>query len=293
MLNVWKKCLITTALFAAIIGPTAVGVLNAPRLQAQSSASGATRPPEFEVASIKANNSGEQRTSMRALPGRIEGTNRTLKLLIQNAYRLQDFQIVGGPGWLNSARFDISAKADGAVTQAEVALMLRKLLADRFKLISHTETREMALYALARSRTDGSVGAQLRASNADCLGERSSPRRPQSSPSPGQAPECGFRESAGNMMARGIDLDAFAAELAAYASRPVVDKTALIGKFDLTLNWTPEQSAPPDGSGSPPADPNQPSIFTALQEQLGLKLESTRGPVDVLVIDSAEKPSDN
>jgi uncharacterized protein (TIGR03435 family) len=258
----------------------------------------ATTGPRFEVASVKANHSGDRRTSMRVLPGgRIEATNRTLRLLIKNAYQLQDVQIAGGPDWLDDARFDISAKAEGNPTQVEIQLMLRTLLVERFKLATHTEPRELQIYSLGLVRSGGTLGPQLRASETGCLDRlpNAPPLKPSEPPPADQAPRCGFREGIGTMVARGVTMAQLAEDLTGYVSRPVLDRTGLRGTFDLTLNWTPDQVPPPGepSTVSPSVDLNVPSIFTAVREQLGLKLESTKGPVDVLVINRAEKPMED
>jgi uncharacterized protein (TIGR03435 family) len=256
-------------------------------------------PRGFETASIKINNSGQLRTDARVFPsGRVELTNRTLKVLIQTAYLIQDFQIAGGPDWLNQTRFDIAATAGGAVTQAELQLMLRGLLTDRFKLAVHTAPREMPIYALTRRTTDGSLGAQLRASDLDCVARRLAP--PQQGPPPAQARPCGFDVAGGSVIARGFPLSRLADSLSTMLRRTVVDRTGLSGTFDFDLTWAPDQMpqqaqqlSPPGRSDLPPVDPGGPSIFTAIQEQLGLKLESTRGAVDVLVVDRAELPTED
>ena len=238
----------------------------------------------FEAASIKTNNSGDARTSMRILPGgHIEARNRTLKLLIQAAYALQDFQIIGGPGWLNSARFDMTTRgADRPITQDDLRAMLRTLLADRFKLAVHHETREFSIYALKMDKPDGRLGPAIRRPDADCfIGRGAPPPQPQAGDSRPLA--CGFTESSGDLAARGVDMPSLAIELTEYTDRAVVDQTGLTGHFNLSLKWAPGATA----------DANLPSIFTAVREQLGLKLESTKGPVDVIVIDRAEKPSED
>jgi len=223
--------------------------------------------PAFEAASVKTNLSGERATSMRSLAGgRVEAKNRTLKLIIQNAFELQDFQIVGGPDWIAAARFDLSATANRDVTPAERGAMMRALLADRFKLVAHTERRESPIYALRLARPDGRLGPALKMAAAEARG--------------------GFRESDGSLTSERTSMERLAKELTSYAGRPVVDETGLAGEWALTLMWAPEASA---GGG----DQNLASIFTAMREQLGLKLDATRGAVEMLVIDRAEKPTED
>jgi len=256
------------------------------------------KPPAFEVASVKPNTSGDGRVLMTPQPGgRLNLVNVPLRLMIRYAYRVQDFQVVGGPDWLSTARFDVVAKAEGGnPSQEDLQLMLRSLLADRFKLVVRPDTREMPTYSLVPARADGKTAAQLRKSDANC-GPATAPGAP---PAPGQLPSCGSMLGFGNLKARGSTMAALASTLSTFAGRIVVDRTGLAGGYDVDLNWTPDQIPRPAGGGDQPVqvngvtiDPNGPSLFTALQEQLGLKLESARGPVDVLVVERAEKPAED
>jgi uncharacterized protein (TIGR03435 family) len=269
--------------------------------------------PQFEVASIKANKSGDGRVMLGFQPGgRFNATNVTLRLLIRNAYQLQDFQIVGGPSWMTDDHFDIVAKAeDGAIggpppaqgQPSAIQLMMRSLLAERFKLVVHEENREMPIYALILAKSDGKFGPQLKKSDADCAalaGARGrGPAGPPPTPTPGAPPPpCSIRIGPGSLLAGGQTMTQFASSLGMFAGRIVVDKTGLAGGYDFTLNWTPDQAAnrppgAPPGPDGAPVDPNGPSLFTAVQEQLGLKLDSQRGPVKVLVIDRVERPTEN
>jgi uncharacterized protein (TIGR03435 family) len=265
--------------------------------------------PAFEVASVKPNKSGDGRVLLGVQPGgRFTATNVTLRMLIRNAYQLQDFQIAGGPGWLNDDHFDIVAKAPdgtppplppGSGQPSLIQLMMRALLADRFKLALHDETREMPIYALVLARNDGKLGSQLQQSTADCSPGRGARGNAPSGPPPdfaaGTRPTCGIRIGPGQMAGGGFPLAQLANTLAQFVQRVVVDRTGLTGNFDFDLSWTPDQlpqgQPPPGAPPLPPIDPNGPSIFTAVQEQLGLKLESTKGPVNVMVIDRAEPPT--
>jgi uncharacterized protein (TIGR03435 family) len=268
----------------------------------------------FEVASIKPNNSGDGRVFARTQPGRMSMTNVTLKLLIRQAYQLQDFQIVGGPAWMASDHFDVIAKmpegfqptpgppAPGA-GPGPLQLMLRALLADRFKLTVHNETKESPIYALIVARSDGRLGPQLKKSETDCAamfaagrGRGRGPMPPPGPPQPGESIPCGMRIGPGNLVMGGSPLSQFANSLGMFSGRIVLDRTGLTGNYDINLTWTPDQMPRPAGDGPPPqingvaVDPNGPSLFTAVQEQLGLKLDSQRGPVETLVVDRAEKP---
>jgi len=191
-----------------------------------------------------------------------------------DAYELEPYQIIGGPKWMDSDRYDIAAKAEGEGTpaKAQVRLMLQALLADRFRLRVHRETREMLVYMLVI----GKGGPKLKES---ATGSQSS----FSLSSGGPLTE--ITVSRGSMEQLAIHLSS------AGIGRPVLDRTGLTGSYDYKLRWTSGMSAAPDGT---PADAGgQPSIFTAIQEQLGLKLESGKGPTELVVIDNVEKPSEN
>jgi uncharacterized protein (TIGR03435 family) len=245
--------------------------------------------PAFEVASVKPNKSGERGSRLGMSPnGRMTATNVSLKQLITNAYNLRDFQITGGPDWLDVDRFDVAATVGHAVVPTpggppqELFQMLKNLLADRFKLVTHTQTKDVPIYQLILARPDGRLGPKLRAAEVDCAALMARGGPPPPVPA-GEMPPCGTRFSNGHLNVRG---GTFAQVGRTFASVPgverlVVDKTGLVGSFDFDLDFTQD----------PGADATAPSFFTALQEQLGLKLESTRGPVDVLVIDRAEQPS--
>jgi bla regulator protein blaR1 len=274
--------------------------------------------PQFEVASIKPNKSAENRVMLGIQPGgRFTATNVTLRMLIRNAYQLQEFQITGGPSWIADDRFDIVAKAEsgdgiGDPFRAEPngqpsrgQLMIRALLAERFKLVVHNEDKEMPIYALVLARSDGKLGPKLKVSETDCAAMMAAARGrgrglmpPPGPPQAGAPMQCGIRIGPGNMAVGGSPMTQIATSLAMFAGRIVVDKTGLAGNYDFTLSWTPDQmpgagQRPPGAPEPPPIDPNGPSLFTAVQEQLGLKLDSQRGPVAMLVIDRAERPTEN
>lgn len=283
----------------------------------------------FEVASIKPNNSGSGAVGIGMRPGGFfTATNVPLKLLIRQAYRLQDFQILGGPSWINTDRFDIEARAEaGAIppptgppdpTQPNpMALMLESMLQERFQLKVHRETRELPIYTLVVAR-DGSKMKLSADQNPQRGAVPSPPLGPPPPPpglagprgepgfggrgGPGTMPPGSMRIGRGNLVANTASMGSLINMLSQQVGRPVLDETGLTGMFDIELQWTPEGGAPgPFGAGGPggpevappAADASGPSIFTAIQEQLGLRLESTRGPVEVIVIDSVEKPSEN
>ena len=298
-----KRCR-TAALVASIAGGAALAA-QAPQPPAD--------PPAFEVASIKPNNSGDGRIMMQNQPGRYIATNVTLRLLIRNAYQLQDFQIIGGPSWLASDHFDINAKVPdefrAMAPQAPgsgpgpLQLMIRALLVERFKLVVHNETKDSPIYALILARADAKLGPGLKKSNVDCAALFAAGRARGGAmpppPQPGERMQCGMRIGPGNLMGGGALMPQFANTLGMFAGRIVVDRTGLEGAYDVDLTWTPDQMAQrPPGAPDPQfngvaVDPNGPSLFTAVQEQLGLKLDSQRGPVEIVVIDRAEKPVEN
>jgi uncharacterized protein (TIGR03435 family) len=237
--------------------------------------------PAFEVASIKRNNGASRAISCCGGPGRLAGTNVTLGMLINIAYKVQDFQVVGAPGWVNSDRYDIEAKASDAGAQGGTGIiqgaMLQSLLEDRFKLVVRRETKELPIYELTVAKS----GSKLKAGACTA-------RDPNAPPSRQQPSDCGFSVMDNNMIrATQIDMERFIPMLTFWVKRTVVDRTGFKGTFDVDLKWNPDEA-----TANPTTD-TAPSIFTALQEQLGLKLESARGPVEVLVIDSVSKPSEN
>jgi uncharacterized protein (TIGR03435 family) len=172
--------------------------------------------------------------------------------------------------------------------------MIRALLAERFKLTVHNETKDLPIYALVMARSDGRLGPELHRSETDCAALMAAGRgrgAPPAPPQPGAPMPCGVRIGPGNLAAGGAALSQVASSLSMFVGRVVLDRTGLTGAFDINLTWTPDQMPQrPPGAPDLPIDPNGPSIFTAVQEQLGLKLDSARGPVEMLVIDRAEHP---
>ena len=218
--------------------------------------------PTFEVASVRLNTSGESGGSIDRQGNQIVIRNRPLRDIILNAYRLQRYQLVGGFDWINTTRFDVIAKEPEGVPGNP--RMMQALLVDRFKLRVHNETRQMPIYALVQG-TDKRLSPQLQVAPPD------SKRSGNAVPGPIRFRAYSTADLAGN--------------LSNWAGRLVVDRTGLMDRYDGDLSWTPDD-APPGV-----ADPNAPSLFTAVEEQLGLKLQSATGPVEVLVIDSVERPT--
>jgi len=259
----------------------------------------AQAPPSFDSASVKLNTSGDWRKSIGPAPGgRFLATNNTLRDLLPFAFGLPQstggFRIVGGPKWIDEDRFDVVAKVDGTWTPQQMSDMLRALLADRFALVAHRETREMPTYALIVA----SPNPHLRRSEIDqaaCDARRAAIQRRELVPPvpPGSTPVCPTgRTVPGSITAVGWSLETLAATLSPSVGRVIADRSQLAGLFDFDLSWTPDQPIRVLDDVPPiTIDPNGTSIFTALQEQLGLKLESARGPVDVVVIDSVRRPN--
>jgi uncharacterized protein (TIGR03435 family) len=232
----------------------------------------------FEVASIKPSppSSPDRPISGVQTPGggRLNTLSTSLRLLIIFAYDVKDFQISGGPGWANSESYDIVAKADGNATRPQLRLMLQALLKDRFKLTLRHETKDAPVYELVVAKG----GSKIQEATA-------SDRQRMAMTGPGK------------IIALKTSLAQFAEFLGRFTGRPIVDKTGLPGTYTFKLDWTPAVGegglpGPPRPDVAPP-DSNGPSLFTALQEQLGLRLQSAKGPVESLVIEGAEKPTEN
>jgi len=276
----------------------------------------------FEVASVKSSNpnpTGPLGGTPMVLPalGRLTAQNVTLRMLVMTAYNRQPFQIVGGPSWQNSNKFDITAKAeDGSASLDQMRIMLRELLEDRFRLKAHVETREVPIYTLVLARGDGRLGPKMKASTDTCPdfkeqqqkmleaiakggvgalqsmvgkpGENKPCSMTNVPPTPAN-PVLGFR-------ATGQSMELLVTLLTQLSGRPVVDKTGLTGPldFELTISLQSLAALYQELGVSlplPPGLPEGPALMTTLQEDLGLKLDSQRGPSEVLVVDGAELPT--
>jgi uncharacterized protein (TIGR03435 family) len=252
----------------------------------------AQAPETFDVVSIRRNPTAERGLAGPQPGGRFIGLGVTLQRLVGDAY--DAVEVSGGPPWARTDRFDVNARAEGNPTAAEIRRMLKPMLADRFKLAVHMETREMPVYTLTLARADRRLGAKLRKSDAKCA-EEASNFFPGTSP--GFPPPCGdFRLGARALSARGMTMPALARLLAGRADRAGLDRTGLAGFYDLELEWSSDlglRPMPPDAAGAGELKADGLSLFTALQDQLGLKLEPGRGPVPVIVIDNAEPPTEN
>jgi uncharacterized protein (TIGR03435 family) len=291
-----RKVLLVAAGLAALAWPLAVGIMNAPAGHAQS----ADSPPlKFEVTSVKRNKSGSQRSPSMIHPGgRFSATNNTVRALILNAYEIPPYLLSGGPSWIDSEAYDVDAKpADGTIPPGvhgrplweKTRAMIRALLADRFHLEIRRESKEMPLYEISVAKNGPKLTKSTRDCSADefaCHGFSGNPRR---------------------LSAMGVDMWDLAYELSYREGRPVLDKTGISGVFDFLLQWnvfygrqrpaaphsdeTPR--APSRDEGPMPDSESLPDLATALDQQLGLKLESRKGPVETYVIVKVERPADN
>ncbi len=272
-----RRLLLWTAGAAAIVCPITVGLLDAPQGRAQSNP---LAPKQFEVASIKPMDpamGGMHRVEIQMAPGgRFIAKGLNAKMLIQQAYGVRDFQISGAPSWASTDRYEINAKGEGNITRDDLKPMLQALLADRFKLTIQRETKDMPVYNLVVAKG----GPKLKESEG------------------GKGDQ--VRMGRGLIEAQSASMLAITNVLSNQLGHAILDKTGLTGRYDLKLEWTPDESQTamirqmhPDSPPPPPLDNGGPSIYTALQEQLGLKLENSKGPVDMLVITRLEKPTEN
>jgi uncharacterized protein (TIGR03435 family) len=239
-----------------------------------------TEPPKYEVASIKPDTDNDFRYAFRIeRDGTLHAAGITLKRLMMTAYSAQGFRFFGGPGWVAARRWDVQAKPSRAATDDQIRPMLRALLGDRFQLHVHSETRNMPVYELVVDR-NGSKVPTVKDANAKPI----------------------VRVAAGSIELTNNTSATFASQLSYALAQPVIDKTGLSGNFDFAIRWTPEpgEDGGPTTAGLPPETPattpstqDGPSIFTAILEQLGLRLKSARGPVEVVVIDDVQMPTAN
>jgi bla regulator protein blaR1 len=269
-----RAALIVAAITVGLV-PMFAGALT---MQSQAQQSLLSDRPHFEVASIKRNVSVNQLSSMNGEPGgRMAVTNHTLLNIIRQVYRLQRYQVVGGPDWVDKDHWDILAKAAGDAPFDQLLKMMEPLLADRFKLLTHREAREMPVYALVLTRPDGRLGPQVKPSMVDCEAIAAAAKSGGTPPpAVGGGPRCGININNNQLRMSAKRMTDLARNLSIMTDRFVVDRTGLNGIFDLELQWN---------------EVDGPSLATAMQEQLGLKLDTQRAIVDVLVIDSAQRPA--
>jgi uncharacterized protein (TIGR03435 family) len=230
----------------------------------------------FDVVSIKTGSSPDTNPirGTRQQNNRWTGTRITLRELIQEAYETAGFdmpdRVIGGPAWLGEDQFDVVATSAAVPNRPELEAMVRAMLVDRFHLVSHLEKRTLSAFELTLAGRDGRLGPQLRRTTTDCKAR------------------CGVTIMFGppnRMTSDGVNVARFAFVLSTVLRQPVIDRTGLAGQFELKLDYAPGTEL------AAPVPYDAPSIFTAVEEQLGLKLRSVKAPLDVLVVDRAEKPT--
>lgn len=253
----------------------------------------------FEVASIRPDPPGGMfnMVHMNFEPDGYSASHATVWMLLKDAYGIDNYQIFAAPSWVHSDRYEIEAKIDSAASEQLAHLkpdqlklahqqMLRSLLADRFKLTAHIETRELPVYSLViakngpkihEAKPDDTYANGLKSATGNTVGPHM------------MLMQLRGGHVSGQIDGQGVPLELLVQQLAAQVGRTVIDKTGLTGSYDFNLTWTPDPPTPEAAT----AEPAAPSLFTAIQEQLGLKLESTKGPVQVLVIDHIEPLSEN
>jgi uncharacterized protein (TIGR03435 family) len=226
--------------------------------------------PSFDAVSIRTNKSGSFSGGVGPTPGGgLKATNATLQGMVLWAWELNGLELIGGPRWLDEARFDIVATASGSPDIHRTRAMTRTMIEERFQLKLQRQTRKLPVYALTLARTDGKLGPSLRQSNVDCA-----------------TSYCGSKISGGVVDSIGHSMADFAKTHADRAGRIIVDRTGLHGRFDVTLRFNPDP-------GGPRSTPDFPAFFTAVEEQLGLKLTPQNADVEVFVIADVEKPTEN
>jgi uncharacterized protein (TIGR03435 family) len=280
-----RKALVVSSLIAAVVLP----------LDAQERIPAGPPPngPTFDVVSIKRVTDIRNRRSVGEQPGgKFVLSGMAVAPLIRSAYPAEISDLVGAPDWVSNEVYDVTAQAGREVSKEQMEAMLRALLADRFKLAVHYEVQERPVYALMLARDDGKLGSNIRPSNLDCEAIQAARRAGAKDPPPATsngAPACGMsmRGAVGMEVLMGArPLSALASSFGSSTGRVVIDKTGLTGLYDITLNYMPQPQA-----DAPPGTP--PDLFTAVREQLGLKLEPDRAPLKVLVIDRIEKPAED
>lgn len=248
--------------------------------------------PSFEVATIKLSDAPPNSGALLTYPspGRMSITNFSLRMLIGSAFGPelgQGYQVAGGPDWLEKDRFVVVGQAAGTATRSDMIAMLRTMIVERFGLKYHVESKDVDAYALVLDRTDGKLGPKLQKWDGTCNGKEPPPAQPNST-----GPRCAAFFRPPGLVMRGVTMTVLANMLSAQITnlgRPVVDKTGLSGEFDFDL----ETTFAPLAANAGAADTAAPTVFVALREQLGLKLDPARAGVKVLVVDSAQRPTEN
>lgn len=280
--------------FASAVVLTVILALAAYGLYAQSEEKAA-----FEVASIKPDTANPDMYTVRQLPGgNLHAINAPVMVLIASAYKVQLYQVVGGPPWIEREGFDIDAKAGQPMDDKHVRLALQTLLTDRFKLAMHRETRDLPVLAL--TATKGGIKVQTPKEGGCIAPDATGPPRFDGKPPCGTIRTVFAGEGAMLMEGSKVPVAVLVQTLAGLIGRPVIDRSGFTGELEVSVKFQPDESTNgalhPGGTrgfGPPPSESNVPRIFAAVQEQLGLKLETSKGPVEVFVIDHVERPTTN
>jgi uncharacterized protein (TIGR03435 family) len=287
------------ALGIIVSAALAYASLAAQPSSAQSAQTTSAQRLAFEVASVKRNTSGDQGSGISGpRAGSFTSTNVPLDRLVAWAFGVRDDQLIGLPTWTHGERYNVVAKYPNNETPSpdRLQLMVQTLLADRFGVKTHKESREGPTYSLVVARGDGRLGPKLKPITIDCqeyIRSRIAAGQMVMATGRGDAPTCTGVTSNRFIKMSGRPIAILATALAAQVARPVIDKTGLTGNFEINVEWSPNLAAPTpsDSALQTAAVDDGVSLFTALEEQLGLKLEPSRGAVDVLVIDHVERPT--
>jgi bla regulator protein blaR1 len=293
-----NRALLLVAAYFILVGcPLAQGDRAQSPTTALPQAEGAA-VPQYEVAAIKPNKSGDMRIMLMFKPDGVDMTGVPVQMMLRAGFDVEDDRILGAPEWVKTERFDIQAKVApedapklDKLSRSQRDSMLLALLVDRFGLKYHRETRDLPFFTLVVAKG----GPMLKESTPESGGTEGSRRGGMT-----------MIRGMGNIVGRASSMENLAHVLTPQVGRMVIDKTGLTGAYDYTLHWTPDNmpmpgpggaggavAGAPTSGGSAPPDASGPGLLTALQEQLGLKLESEKGPVDVIVIDHIDKPSEN
>ena len=293
-----KRCVGATASSLVILLAMAVFIMQSQLVHAQPA-----DLPKFDVASVKLNKSNDRRPQARqfkAYPaaGRLVITSMTVLSVIQRAFGLQSFELVHDHNPILNQQIDVEAKAEGPGATAQMQRMLQALLTERFKLVVHREQREMNAFVLTIAAKDGRLGPNMKKSDRPCDELGTGPSVIVPPPLPGERIPCGFTPSGvGRIVGVGMDMPTIIGLLSSL-ERPIVDKTGLRDRYDIDVTYTPQPFsaatlAQRGGTPMPGVDPNGPSLLNALEDQLGLKLQSAKLPIPVVVVDHLEPLVEN
>jgi bla regulator protein BlaR1 len=297
-----RRSALALALVGAVGLPIAAGTLSAVPLITVGQ--DGPMPAAFAVASIKVNTSGERGSlTQQPAPGTFKGTNVYVTHLIREAYAIEDNQIELAPEWTRSSsstRFDITAQLEqvpiGGEAEQDRALAqaLQRLLAQRFNLVVRRETREVPMHALVMARRDGQPGPLLKRAAFDCSTPEGRKIRAERIAAGGPPGVCGMNVQVGRIRFGSRTMADLAKNMSGAFGRPLIDRTGLTGLWEFELTFMPDQLPQPQpGREAPVIDPNAPPLVTAFEEQLGLKLESTKGTMEVLIVERVDRPTEN